>query len=70
MVKAVSFNRAMCPYSQGDVALLPDVVADKLVDGGDASRHALPRAPHGADALHVVAAEQPRDTYRTKVAKR
>ncbi len=71
---AVKMNRAMRPYGQGDVAVLPEDVANKIVADGAAAFCALPSAPHahegGSDvdqaASRKPASGRPRRTYLTK----
>ncbi len=49
----VKFTRNMRPYGAGDTALLPEDVAEKLVDEGSAELHDFPDAPHAHEARDV-----------------
>lgn len=44
-MKVVEFNRMMAPHCRGDVAGLPDRVADRAIQGGYATLHDPKRAP-------------------------
>lgn len=46
----VRFTRAMAPWGAGDVALLPDAVAERVVDAGEAELADLPDAPFAHEA--------------------
>lgn len=60
----VKFKRPVTPYGVGDTALLPDDVARRLVNGGDADRHNYPKAPHSKEMQPSAPAGAQK--YRTK----
>jgi hypothetical protein len=71
----VKFNEPMRPYGAGDVALLPEDVAQRLVDDGVAELHELPDSPHAHEAgfrpavtkpMAPAPAAKPRQGYFTK----
>lgn len=74
----VRFTRAMRPYGQGDVAMLPEEVAQRVVDDGDAELHDMPEQMHAHEAgfrpevtkpmrpAQICAPEPAPQTYLTK----
>ena len=55
----VKFNGPMRPYGAGDVALLPEDIARRLVDDGLAELHELPDAPHAHEAGYRAPVTKP-----------
>lgn len=72
----VRFNRAMRPYGAGDTALLPEAVAQTVVDEGSAELYEFPASPYATgtvaegspvvDGSATALAVRPKQTYRTK----
>ncbi|TMI98468.1 MAG: hypothetical protein E6G97_25940 [Alphaproteobacteria bacterium] len=48
-MKAVVLNSAMRPFGSGDIAFLPDDVADKIIADGDGVAVNLGGAPHARE---------------------
>jgi hypothetical protein len=61
----VKFTRAMRPYGQGDVAFLPEDIAQGLVDGGEAELVDLPNSPHAHEAGFRPAVTKPAEPAPT-----
>jgi len=58
----VRFTKPVSPYGAGDKAMLPEAVAQRLIDDGEAELHRFPDAPHAhaeGEAAPAVT-EQPR----------
>lgn len=77
---AVRMNRAMRPWGAGDIAMLPEDVAEKVIDAGDGELVDMPDAPHAHEAMkpgtQVFKPQQdkprrgrpPKQTYLTRSA--
>lgn len=55
----VKFNRATRPYGVGDTAMLPEDVAQNVVDCGDAELYEFPASPHAHEAGYTVPVTKP-----------
>lgn len=68
----VKFNVAVRPYGAGDTALLPEDVAQAVVDSGEAELYDFPPQPFAHEAGYQVPVTKPMKPgkdYLTKKAK-
>ncbi|WP_316184714.1 hypothetical protein [Bradyrhizobium sp. SZCCHNRI1003] len=65
----VRFTMDVCPHSAGDTRLLPENVAQTLVDNGEAELFAFPEAPHAHEAGYVTKPMPPKVTKPMQPAK-
>lgn len=62
----VKFTRAVRPYGVGDTALLPESVAQAVVDAGEADLYEFPSGPHAHEAGYKPAVTKPMKPLITK----
>ncbi|WP_316214308.1 MULTISPECIES: hypothetical protein [unclassified Bradyrhizobium] len=58
----VRFIKDVRPHGVGDTRLLPESVAEALVDAGEAELFAFPEAPHAHEAGYVTKPMPPKVT--------
>lgn len=66
----VKFNRAVRPYGAGDTALLPESVAQAVVDSGEADLYEFPSQPYAHEAGYTVPVTKPMRSGKDYVAKK
>lgn len=77
----VRFTKPVAPFGVGDTAMLPEGVAQTVVDNGEAELYEFPASPHACAAMNEAPSTKvmepgqgdlhleprsPKPTYRTK----
>jgi hypothetical protein len=66
----VKFKSDVRPWATGDTALLPDTVAQAVVDSGEAELYDFPDQPYAHEAGFVVPVTKPMRPGKDYVAKK
>ena len=66
----VKFNTAIRPWGAGDTALLPERIAQAVVDSGEAELYEFPAEPHAHESGFAVPVTKPMKPGKDYIAKK